>query len=83
MIALLYLHRRFFARALSNYPSDIIHCPFGPSVLAIFRSAGTYIALMRDLCAVQPEVPLRFVYVVIYFVLFYLLNGYAFQNILE
>ncbi|KIJ54545.1 hypothetical protein M422DRAFT_24494 [Sphaerobolus stellatus SS14] len=60
-MALLYLHRRFFARAVTNYPTDILHCPFGPSVLAIYRSASSYISLMRDLCSLQPELPSRFV----------------------
>jgi hypothetical protein len=59
-----YLHRRYFARAVTDHPEDILHCQFGPSALAAYRSASMYIALMRDLCDLQPELPTRFVYVV-------------------
>ncbi|KAF8577043.1 hypothetical protein K439DRAFT_1622389 [Ramaria rubella] len=60
-MTLLYLHRRYFARAVSDYPTDILGCRFGPSVLATYRSASMYITLMRSLCALQPELPSKFV----------------------
>ncbi|KIL65532.1 hypothetical protein M378DRAFT_161851 [Amanita muscaria Koide BX008] len=46
---LLYLHRSFFARAISDHPKDPLGSPYGASVLAAYRSAGTLVALMRNL----------------------------------
>ncbi|KAF8508941.1 fungal-specific transcription factor domain-containing protein [Hysterangium stoloniferum] len=57
--------QRFFLKALAemitDHPEDILHCQFGPSALAAYRSASTYIALMSNLCDLQPELPTRFV----------------------
>jgi len=47
--ALLYLHRSFFARAISDHPKDPLGSPYGASVLAAYRSAGALVALMRNL----------------------------------
>ncbi|KIJ46064.1 hypothetical protein M422DRAFT_46357 [Sphaerobolus stellatus SS14] len=60
-MALLYLHRRFFARALFKYPTDTLHCPFGPSVLAIFKAASAYITLMKEFCEEEVWLAIRFV----------------------
>ncbi|TFK26171.1 hypothetical protein FA15DRAFT_637937 [Coprinopsis marcescibilis] len=46
---LLYLHRSFFARAMSDHPKDPLGSPYGTSVIAAYRSAGTLVALMRNL----------------------------------
>ncbi|KAI0044511.1 hypothetical protein FA95DRAFT_1522724, partial [Auriscalpium vulgare] len=46
---LLYMHRSFFARALSDHPKDPLGSPYGTSVIAAYRSAGSLIALMRNL----------------------------------
>ncbi len=46
---LLYLHRSFFARAISDHPKDPLGSPYGTSVIAAYRSAGSLIALMRNL----------------------------------
>ncbi|KAI0272650.1 fungal-specific transcription factor domain-containing protein [Gloeopeniophorella convolvens] len=46
---LLYMHRGFFARALSDHPKDPLGSPYGTSVIAAYRSAGSLIALMRNL----------------------------------
>ncbi|KAF8630741.1 hypothetical protein AX17_005336 [Amanita inopinata Kibby_2008] len=46
---LLYLHRSFFARAISDNPKDPLGSPYGTSVLAAYRSAGSLVALMRNL----------------------------------
>ncbi|PFH45913.1 hypothetical protein AMATHDRAFT_70926 [Amanita thiersii Skay4041] len=46
---LLYLHRSFFARAISDHPKDPLGSPYGTSVLAAYRSAGSLVALMRNL----------------------------------
>jgi hypothetical protein len=46
---LLYLHRSFFARAVSDHPKDPLGSPYGTSVIAAYRSAGSLIQLMRNL----------------------------------
>jgi hypothetical protein len=46
---LLYLHRSFFARAVSDHPEDPLSSTYGTSVIAAYRSAGSLVALMRDL----------------------------------
>jgi len=48
-IDLLYLHRSFFARAISDHPKDPLGSPYGTSVIAAYRSAGSLVALMRNL----------------------------------
>ncbi|KAF7317961.1 Fungal-trans domain-containing protein [Mycena kentingensis (nom. inval.)] len=45
---LLYLHRSFFARAISEH-KDPLASPYGTSVIAAYRSAGSLVALMRNL----------------------------------
>ncbi|KAF9245323.1 hypothetical protein BU15DRAFT_41174 [Melanogaster broomeanus] len=46
---LLYLHRSFFARAVTDHPKDPLGSPYGTSVLAAYRSAGSLVALMQNL----------------------------------
>lgn len=46
---LLYLHRSFFARALTDHPKDPLGSSYGSSVIAAYRSAGSLIALVRNL----------------------------------
>ncbi|EIN06066.1 hypothetical protein PUNSTDRAFT_54365 [Punctularia strigosozonata HHB-11173 SS5] len=48
-LGLLYLHRSFFARAISDHPKDPLGSPYGTSVIAAYRSAGSLVALMRNL----------------------------------
>jgi hypothetical protein len=48
-IDLLYLHRSFFARAISDHPKDPLGSPYGTSVIAAYRSAGSLVAMMRNL----------------------------------
>jgi len=48
-ILLLYLHRQFFAFAMSDYSRDLQGCPFLPSVLASFRAACGIVAKMSTL----------------------------------
>jgi hypothetical protein len=43
------MHRGFFARALSDHAKDPLGSPYGSSVIAAYRSAGSLIALMRNL----------------------------------
>jgi hypothetical protein len=46
---LLYLHRSFFARAINEHPKDPLGSPYGTSVIAAYRSAGSLVAMMRNL----------------------------------
>lgn len=46
---LLYLHRSYFARAMNDHPKDPLGSPYGTSVIAAYRSAGSLVALMRNL----------------------------------
>jgi len=46
---LLYLHRSFFARAVNDHPADPLGSPYGTSVIAAYRSAGSLVAMMRNL----------------------------------
>ena len=52
---LLYMHRGFFARALNDHPKDPLGSPYGTSVIAVYRSAGSLIALMRNLHSQLPQ----------------------------
>lgn len=52
---LLYLHRSFFARALTDHPKDPLGSPYGTSVIAAYRSAGSLVALVRNLHAQLKE----------------------------
>jgi hypothetical protein len=52
---LLYLHRAFFARAVSDHAVDPLGSPFGTSVIAAYRSAWSLIALVRSLHAALPH----------------------------
>ncbi|TFK74894.1 hypothetical protein BDN72DRAFT_787970 [Pluteus cervinus] len=52
---LLYLHRSFFARAINDHPKDPLGSPYGTSVIAAYRSAGSLVALMRNLHAQLKE----------------------------
>jgi hypothetical protein len=56
---LLYLHRSFFARAVSDHPKDPLGSPYGTSVIAAYRSAGSLVALMRNLHAQLRELSER------------------------
>ena len=49
ILDLLHLHRSFFARAVSDHPKDPLGSPYGTSVIAAYRSAGSLVALMRNL----------------------------------
>jgi hypothetical protein len=46
---LMYLHRSFFARAVNEHPTDPLGSPYGTSVIAAYRSAGSVVAMMRNL----------------------------------
>ncbi|KAF7342041.1 Fungal-trans domain-containing protein [Mycena venus] len=46
-LTLLYIHRCFFAHAISNHPNDPIKSPYAPSFLAGYRSACDLLASLR------------------------------------
>ncbi|EKM50390.1 uncharacterized protein PHACADRAFT_263672 [Phanerochaete carnosa HHB-10118-sp] len=46
---LLYMHRGFFARAVSDHPKDPLGSPYGSSFIAAYRSAGSLVALVRNI----------------------------------
>ncbi|OBZ66412.1 GTP-binding protein Rho3 [Grifola frondosa] len=46
---LLYMHRGFFARAISDHPKDPFGSPYGASFIAAYRSAGSLVALVRNI----------------------------------
>lgn len=48
-IDLLYMHRGFFARAISDHPRDPLGSPYGGSFIAAYRSAGSLVALVRNI----------------------------------
>ncbi|KAH9946509.1 hypothetical protein B0H21DRAFT_693617 [Amylocystis lapponica] len=45
---LLYMHRGFFARAISDHPRDPLGSPYGTSFIAAYRSAGSLVALVGN-----------------------------------
>jgi hypothetical protein len=55
MTDLFYLHRGYFSRAVSDGAKDPLEGPYGRSVLEAYRSARSFIALMRNLYAQLKE----------------------------
>jgi hypothetical protein len=53
-IALLYIHRCFFAHAISSHPLDPIKSQYAPSFLAGYRSACTIIATLKQQFSLFP-----------------------------
>ena len=49
LVDLLYMHRGFFARAISDHPKDPLGSPYGGSFIAAYRSAGSLVALVRNI----------------------------------
>lgn len=48
-VDLLYMHRGFYARAISDHPRDPLGSPYGSSFIAAYRSAGSLVALVRNI----------------------------------
>ncbi|KAF5361920.1 hypothetical protein D9756_002271 [Leucocoprinus leucothites] len=46
---ILYLHRSFFAKAIRDYPDDLLQSPYRESVEAAFHSAQKLVAMMKSL----------------------------------
>ncbi|KAJ6588531.1 fungal-specific transcription factor domain-containing protein [Mycena capillaripes] len=59
-LTLLYIHRCFFAHAISNHPNDPIKSPYAPSFLAGYRSACDLLASVRQQFNVFPAEIARF-----------------------
>ncbi|KAJ7050558.1 fungal-specific transcription factor domain-containing protein [Mycena amicta] len=53
-IALFYMHRGFFAQAIADNGQDPMGSKYGPSVLAAYTSACTYVGLIESLFKQQP-----------------------------
>ncbi|KAF8639464.1 hypothetical protein AX16_010317, partial [Volvariella volvacea WC 439] len=58
-IALLYLHRSFFAQAMLDYPSNPLKSPYSPSFLAAYRCASGVIKLNLNHFDRYPELCCR------------------------
>jgi hypothetical protein len=59
-VTLLHLHRSFFARALSDHPTDPFQSKYAPSVLAAHRSSCHLIAAVGNLFRSAPSLVPRF-----------------------
>ncbi|RDX52322.1 hypothetical protein OH76DRAFT_207245 [Lentinus brumalis] len=57
---LLYVHRCFFAHALTDHPSDPMRSQYAPSFLAGYRSACTLLSTLREQFALFPTQIARF-----------------------
>ncbi len=53
-LALFYLHRGFFAKALEDHPGDPLGSKYAPSVLAAYNSACSFVGLVRSLYSQHP-----------------------------
>ncbi len=60
LTALLYVHRCFFAHALTDHPSDPMRSQYAPSFLAGYRSACTLLSTLREQFALFPTQIARF-----------------------
>ncbi|KDQ61627.1 hypothetical protein JAAARDRAFT_31102 [Jaapia argillacea MUCL 33604] len=58
-ITLFYMHRGFFARALEDNPEDPLSSKYGPSVLAAYNSARSFVGLIQSLYSQHPELTPR------------------------
>ena len=59
-IALLYVHRCFFAQALADHPKEPLRSNYAPSFLAGYHSACTLIGSLRDQFVINPVQIARF-----------------------
>lgn len=53
------MHRGFFARAISDHPQDPLGSPYGSSFIAAYRSAGSLVALVRNIYSQLKELTER------------------------
>ncbi|PCH36758.1 hypothetical protein WOLCODRAFT_127620 [Wolfiporia cocos MD-104 SS10] len=59
-LTLLYVHRCFFAQALTDHPSDPLRSQYAPSFLAGYRSACAFLGTVRDQFELFPVQIARF-----------------------
>ncbi|KAI0783269.1 fungal-specific transcription factor domain-containing protein [Abortiporus biennis] len=59
-LTLLYVHRSYFARALSDFPTEPMRSPFAPSFLAGYRSACSLLGGIREQFSLFPVQIARF-----------------------
>jgi hypothetical protein len=59
ILALFYIHRGFFARALEDRPLDPMGSRFGASFLAAYNSARLFVSMAHNLYRQQPELMQR------------------------
>lgn len=60
VLAMLYLHRSFFAQAMLDFPSNPLRSPFAPSFLAAYRCASAIIKTTAMNFQKYPELFSRF-----------------------
>lgn len=60
VLALLYIHRCFFAEAVSSNPTNPMNSPYAPSFLAGYRSACELIGMLRTQFDLFPKQIARF-----------------------
>ena len=53
------MHRGFFAKAMSDYPSDPLSAKYGHSVLRAHESASFFVTLVRSLWLQQRDLAER------------------------
>jgi len=58
-LALLYIHRSFFAQAMLDHPANPLRSPFAPSFLAAYRCASGVIKSSLNHYARFPELSAR------------------------
>lgn len=59
LLAIFYLHRGFFARAIEDNPEDPLGSKYAPSVLAAYNSASTFVGLIKSLYSQHPKLTER------------------------
>lgn len=60
VLAMLYIHRSFFAQALLDFPSNPLRSPFAPSFLAGYRCASAIIKTTAVTFQKYPDLFSRF-----------------------
>jgi hypothetical protein len=58
-VAIFYLHRGFFARAIEDNPEDPLGSKYANSVLAAYTSACTFVGLVKSLHSQYPRLTER------------------------
>ncbi|KDQ56828.1 hypothetical protein JAAARDRAFT_36304 [Jaapia argillacea MUCL 33604] len=59
-LTLVYVHRCFFAQAITDHPADPLRSPYAPSFLAGYRSACELLGVLRSAFEMFPAETVRF-----------------------